>query len=94
MTQEDPKELARWRQHVADAHTQVVAGRYADAVRLFTEALGPLRALLGSDAPEVVELLEDRETARDMGQLAAFVDEVGFRYGPPRPPDADGGGSH
>lgn len=85
MAQEDGEELARWRDQVVASHALVVAGRYADAVRGFVEALGPLRRILGDRHPEVEELVDDLEAARSMGEVATFVDEVGFRYGPPRP---------
>lgn len=83
MVQEGCDELAQWRNHVSRAHTWVVAGRYADAVRAFGEAVSPLTRLLGAEHPEVAELVDDIAAAASMGDLAAFVDEVGFRYGPP-----------
>lgn len=83
MMQEDGEELARWRDHVAAAHATVIAGRYADAVRALGEAVAPLTRLLGADHPEVAELVDDLQAAASMGDLAEFIDEVGFRYGAP-----------
>jgi hypothetical protein len=85
MVQEGGDELVAWRNHVSRAHEQVLAGRYAEAVRAFGEAVGPLTRLLGADHPEVAELVDDIDAAASMGDIAAFVDEAGFRYGPPRP---------
>ncbi len=85
MVPEGGDELAQWRNHVARAHTMVVAGRYADAVRAFGEAVAPLTRLLGAEHPEVGELVDDIAAAASMGDIATFVDEVGFRYGPPHP---------
>lgn len=85
MDREASEELAQWRNHVARAHELVIAGRYADAVRAFREAIEPLTRLLGASHPEVAELVDDLEAAASMGDIAAFVEEAGFRYGGPTP---------
>lgn len=80
MNGKDAERIAALRAQVDEAHQWVVAGRYEDAVARFRTCLVGLRAALGEDHPEVAELSDDLETVQAMQGVAAFGQDMGFRW--------------